>query len=170
MTEQELVTGCKKHDIASQGALYERYAGVLFGICLRYCKNKADAEDLLQEVFIRIFDQIKSFKGTGSLEGWMKITCIRQALNFLRKEKRKNTEPWNDRDAQSIPHPFAKEDLLRSLQTLTDNERMVFNLREIEGYPYEEIEQLTRLSCSQARVCLYRARKKLQAYWKNELG
>lgn len=171
MTEQELVRRCKKHDIAAQGALYERFSGVLFGICLRYCGNKDDANDLLQDVFIRIFDRIRSFKEEGSLEGWMKITCVRQALNFLRKENRikKQTDPLSEKETHTSQHPFATEDLLLSLQTLSPNERMIFNLREIEGYEYSEIVKLTSFSEGQARVCLHRAKKKLRNYWEKEL-
>lgn len=170
VTEQELVRRCKKHDIVAQEALYKRFSGVLFGICLRYCGNRDDANDLLQDVFIRIFDRIRSFKGEGSLEGWMKVTCVRQALNYLRKENRirKQTDHLDNRETKIYQHPFATEDLIRSLQTLSPNERMIFNLREIEGYEYHEIVELTNFSEGQARVCLHRAKKKLRTYWEKE--
>ena len=87
MNQEEIIGRCKQNERKAQGLLYARYKDVLFGICLKYCRNVKDAEDILQESFITIFRKINTFKGVGSFEGWMKRITVNKSLDFYRQKK-----------------------------------------------------------------------------------
>ena len=83
-----IVAGCLKEKRSAQQMLYKHYAGLMFGICLRYTGNRADAEDVLQDGFLKIFTNISRFRNEGSFEGWMKRIMVNTALNFLRQRNK----------------------------------------------------------------------------------
>ena len=87
MILQELIEECKQQNAKAQGALYKRYSSVLFGICLKYSPNRAEAEDNLQDAFITIFSRIEQYQGKGSFEGWIKRITVNTALQKYRKKK-----------------------------------------------------------------------------------
>ena len=87
MTEEELVSGCLKKDPLAQKQLYDWYSRKMMGVCLRYSNDKDDAEDILQVGFIKVFENIESFKGSGSLEGWVRRIMVNTALNHYRQNK-----------------------------------------------------------------------------------
>ena len=85
MTEDELIRGCLQDDASCQKEIFNRFAGRMLGVCNRYARNSADAEDILQDAFIKVFDKIYQFKFEGSFEGWIRRIMVNTALNFLKK-------------------------------------------------------------------------------------
>lgn len=162
MSEEQLVDGCRKAEPAAQKGLYDRYSRKMFGVCLRYSGNREEAEDLLQEAWVTVFGKISSFKGEGSLEGWIRRIVINTALMHLRQKKIQ----WVDTD--NVPDVIATEmvsletrDLLLLIQELPEGFRTVFNLYAIEGYSHSEIGNLLGISENTSKSQYSRARAHL---------
>ena len=88
MTDEEIVDGCLKKNTIAQKLLYDKFAKKMMGVCLRYCDNQEEGEDVLQNGFINVFENISSYKGTGSLEGWVRKIVVNTALTNIRKNKK----------------------------------------------------------------------------------
>lgn len=166
MTEAEIITGCLKNDLNAQRHLYERFASKMMGICMRYAENKEEAEDFLQEGFIKVFQKINQFKGSGSFEGWVKRIIINTALEHFRSKKR--MEPiQEDRQYQDVyevtvvDHISTKE-LLQLIQQLPHGYRTVFNLHAIEGYGHKEIAEMLQITEGTSKSQYARAKLSLQ--------
>ena len=162
MTEEQLVDGCKNAGPVAQKELYDRFARRMFGVCLRYAASREEAEDLLQEAFLTVFEKIGSYKGSGSLEGWIRKVVVNTALQHFRKQKL----VWVETD--SVPDMAAPEEvsletreLLRIIQDLPDGFRTVFNLYAIEGYTHAEIGNLLGISENTSKSQYSRARAQL---------
>jgi RNA polymerase sigma-70 factor (ECF subfamily) len=164
-----LVDGCKHGQVKSQQLLYQELASVLMGVCMRFSHKEVDAEDLLQEVFIKIFLSINTYKGEGSFEGWAKRIATNCAINQYRKnQKIKETmemEPLDENmnisveeEAETIPY----EILLKMVQNLPDGYRTIFNLSAIEGYSHTEIAEMTGMTYTTIASQLCKAKKTLQ--------
>jgi RNA polymerase sigma-70 factor (ECF subfamily) len=167
MTEKEIIKGCLKDKEASQRALYDRYAGKMYMICLRYAKSREEAEDILQEGFVAIFDNIKKFRSEGSFEGWMRRIMVNTALKTYHKQRFHNEQlelsdyDTHFEDPQAVAMLSTKE-LLELISALPDGYRLVFNLYAIEGYSHKEIADKLGISESTSRSQLLKARKMLQ--------
>jgi len=168
---QELIKKCKQQSPKAQEALYKLYSGVLFGICLKYSPNRAEAEDNLQDAFITIFKRIEQYQGKGSFEGWIKRITVNTALQKYRKKKVfdiSNEQQIEDVEVdvqqQTIPLDF----LLKIIQELPDRYRLVFNLYVLDGYSHKEIAKMLGISDGTSKSNLARARmilkKKVEAY------
>ena len=171
MILQELIEKCKQQSPTAQEALYKQYSGVLFGICLKYSPNRAEAEDNLQDAFITIFKRIGQYQGKGSFEGWIKRITVNTALQKYRKKKFfdiSNEQQIEDAEVdvqqQTIPLDF----LLKIIQELPDRYRLVFNLYVLDGYSHKEIAEMLGISDGTSKSNLARARmilkKKVEAY------
>ncbi|MCK9204674.1 MAG: sigma-70 family RNA polymerase sigma factor [Bacteroidales bacterium] len=171
--ELDLVSRCLKREAASQKLLYQRYAPTMYGICLRYASNADDAEDLLQEGFIRIFCKLHHFRGDGSLEGWMRRIMVTTALNYCTAHIKNNLEVGLNEvvssatfseDALSI---LTTEEMLRIIHELPVGFRTVFNLFVVEGYSHYEIGEMLGINENTSKSHLHRAkvliRKRLAA-------
>ncbi len=151
ISDEALIKGCVKSDKACQQALYARYSRKMMMICQRYMRNTEDAEDILQEGFIKVFNHINSFKGDSKLETWMTRIFINAALNHQRQKLYlfpmvdiKETSVTQSGDASLAD--FHVEELLEMIRTLPDGCRIVFNLFAIEGYPHKEIASMLKIS------------------------
>lgn len=167
MTEFELIKGCVRQNNTCQRVLFEQYSGKFMSVCLRYANDTMEAEDMMQEGFIRIFNNIHQFKFEGSFEGWMRRIVVNVALKHLQKKKIPLTEiTENNSDTPTMPaYAYAQlgaEELLKLISQLPDGYRMVFNLSVIEGYSHEEIAQMLNVQASTSRSQLVKARKMLQ--------
>jgi len=164
----QLIDGCKQGYKKSQQLLYQKFAPTLMAICLRFTHNETDAEDLLQEVFIRIFLSLKDFKGEGSFEGWMKRIAVNCAINqYKKKERIKQSMIIEQLDenldiAVETEAPIPYEILLTMVQRLPSGYRTIFNLSAIDGYSHEEIAEMIGVSYSNVASQLFRAKKSLQ--------
>jgi RNA polymerase sigma factor (sigma-70 family) len=166
--EKELVRGCAKGERAAQQALYDLYCRKLMAVCLRYAKNVPEAEDILQEGFVRIFKGLKSFRHESKLGTWMTRIIINTALN----QQRKNLYllPMIDveeaglyEDEKISLADFHLSELIAVIQGLPDGCRIVFNLFAIEGYGHKEIGEMLRISESTSKTQYYRAKNLLRA-------
>ena len=168
MTEKELIRHCRKKSAKAQKLLYNRYHGNLFGICLRYGKSKAEAEDILQIAMLKIYKKIDSFSGSGSFEGWMKRIVVNVAIDNFRKNSKHYYHDNIDDSYEyflsfgEISDNLEEEDILRTIQQLPPGYRMVFNLYAIEGYSHKEVAQKLGILESTSKTQLLKARHKLQ--------
>jgi RNA polymerase sigma factor (sigma-70 family) len=167
LTEGEIIQGCLIRNTAAQHALFQEYASVLMTICRRYGGDHAEAEDMLQEAFIRIFKFINQFQGTGSFEGWMKRITVRSCLQILQVRKvRFSGLTGSHQEIQTsdpdIISDLDAEEILKQISYLPVGYRMIFNLYVIEGYSHEEIGQMLKIKPATSRSQLSKARSALQ--------
>jgi len=169
LTEDELIRGCLNKDAFCQKEVFNRFAGRMLGVCNRYARNSADAEDILQDSFIKVFDKIYQFKSEGSFEGWIRRIVVNTALkkySLRRYEKEVPGYEVTDRD-ESILEPSAyghltEKDLLALVNNLPDGYRLIFNLYVIEGYQHDEIAAMLNIQPGTSRSQLVKARNMLQ--------
>jgi RNA polymerase sigma factor (sigma-70 family) len=167
LTEGEIIQGCLNRNTAAQHALFQEYAVVLMTVCRRYGGDHTEAEDMLQEAFIRIFKFINQFQGTGSFEGWMKRITVRSCLQILQVRKVRFSElAGSHQEIQTsdsdIISDLDAEEILKQISYLPVGYRMIFNLYVIEGYSHEEIGQMLKIKPATSSSQLSKARTMLQ--------
>lgn len=167
MTEYDLIEGCRKKNTACQRKLFERYAGEMMTICIRYSSTHAEAEDMLQEAFIRIFNYIHQFKFEGSFEGWLKRIVVNSALRILQKKGIRFSELNAELQDVQISNDEAlsnlsEEEILRLISELPPGYRTVFNMYVLEGFNHAEIAKMLKINVGTSRSQLAKARKILQ--------
>ena len=167
MTEAELLHDCLRERAAAQRELCHRYGGKLFAVCLRYARHRLEAEDFLQDAFVKIFDRLHTFRGQGSLEGWMRRITVNVCIKHYRRHAFQKESLGLDHrpDAGYDPKVIARmsaDELMDLVRALPDGYRMVFNLYAVEGYSHKEIAQELGISESTSRTQLLKARKTLQ--------
>lgn len=167
INEKLLVKECIAGNRQYQELLYQIHAGKMMGICMRYMHCREDAEDILQESFIKIYNNIQKFEGKGSLEGWIRKIIINTILESFRKSKTSfsieeihmNNIPDNGED---IISEISKSELVKMIQELSPAYRLVFNLFAIEGFSHKEIASRLGISEGTSKSNYSAARKKLQ--------
>lgn len=166
MSDAEILQACLNREISAQEQLYRRFAPRMYGICLRYVRNRAEADDIMQEGFIKVFDNLANFRDEGSFEGWIKRIIVNTALNHY-----KQSDKYDYKDESEIPNctvenaalsNIGTRELMKIINGLPDAYRMVFNLNVIEGYDHGEIGRLLGISEASSRVTLLRARISIQ--------
>jgi RNA polymerase sigma factor (sigma-70 family) len=167
LSEIELIEGCCKGDRASQKALYDRYCRKMMVVCLRYSKSTAEAEDILQEGFVKIFNSIKTFRQEAKLETWITRIIVNTALNARRKKL--YLYPMVDVESIDLPEEelcissIHFSQLIEMIQSLPQGCQIVFNLFAIEGYSHKEIGELLGISEGTSKSQFARAKSLLQA-------
>lgn len=170
-----LLKGCKRGRPKSQEALYQRFASAMYGICLQYASNEEDAQDILQEGFIKVFAKLEQVKNPAAFPGWIRRLMINTALEKYRSQvilqrvddlKGEAHEAFDDR----IFSELTCEELVKLIQTLTPKYRLVFNLYAIEGYSHREISDELGISVGTSKSNLSRARAILQEKIRNIYG
>lgn len=173
---ENILEKCKKRDPKAAEQLYNLFAASMFSLCIRYSRNASEAEDNLQDGFIRVFNSLEQYSGKGSFEGWLKRIFINTALEKYRKspplefmEEVPETNEMMETDS-SIHVP--EDILLRFVQELPDRYRLVFNLYAIEEMPHKTIATMTGISEGTSKSNLSRAReilkKRIKEYLENE--
>ena len=168
MELKKIISGCQKANAKAQKALVLRYAGLLLTVSRRYMKNEVDAEDVLQDSFIKIFQAFNQFDpNKGSLDGWMKRIVINTALKQYRAQKQQfptdNLEHNNE--VFILPSVYEKlheEDLIQLISSIPEGYRQVFNLYALEGYSHKEIAEMLGIAEASSRSSLSRARMHIQ--------
>ncbi len=168
MLEEVLLQGCQQNDAYAQQELYGRYSPKMLSVCYRYAKTREDAEDMLQEGFIKVFSQIKQFEGRGSLEGWILRIIVHTCINHLKKNKK-----FNDNvdilfasnisvKEDNIPAVLQAKQVVECIRILPIGYRTVLNLYAIEGYSHKEIASILDIEESTSRSQYTRARNMLE--------
>lgn len=167
-SEQVLITNCINNDKQSQYKLYDLYAPRMESVCRRYAKSACDAEDILQEGFIKVFRYLGDFKNNGSFEGWMRRIMVTTAFNFYKRKKILSTESELNSfpdsvvtEQEAIGEIFHKE-LVQMVMELPNGYRKVFSLNTMEGYTHKEIGKMLNISINTSKSQLTRARLSLQ--------
>lgn len=155
--------GCKAGKRKMQEALYQQTASKMLAVCMRYAKDRMEAEDVLQLGYIKIFQKVAEYRGDGSFEGWMRRVMVNTAIESYRKNLRTlNVVPIEDAyEPPSTGFDFSRlgmQDLLKVIQKLSDGYRMVFNMYAIEGYSHKEIAATLGISEGASKSQLSRAR------------
>lgn len=168
MTDEQIVEGCIKKNAIAQKHLYEKFVRKMMGVCLRYADSTEEAEDVVQNGFISVFENIASFRGTGPLEGWIRRIMVNTALTNIRKNKKLKQNIELDSVEFMLPstnhlnESFEAKDLLKIIQTLPTGFRTVFNLYAIEGYSHKEIAEMLNISEGTSKSQYSRAKTHLQ--------
>lgn len=166
-TESQLVKALRKGEARAQKVVYDRYSAKMLAICVRYVSNRADAEDIMIDGFMRIYEKIGQFREDGSFEGWMRRIMVTESLMFLRRTKSLRQEVPLDElttepNCQWVNDNVGAETLLRLIGQLPDGYRTIFNLYAIEGYSHVEIAGMLGISEGTSKSQLSRARAILQ--------
>ncbi|MBX2815843.1 MAG: sigma-70 family RNA polymerase sigma factor [Saprospiraceae bacterium] len=167
MNQEEVIAGCIRQEHACQKHLFDLVSGKMMTVCLRYARNRADAEDILQEGFVLLFKNIAKYQGTGSFEGWIRRIFVNTALKkYQRKRFDKERvgiehvqEPELDATALSS---LSEQEIIALIQELPEGYRIVFNMFAIEGYSHKEIAAQLGINEATSRTQLLKARKQLQ--------
>jgi len=170
-TDKELIETCLKDNPIAQKMLYDTYSSVLFGICLRYSKNEEEAQDILQDSFIKIFTKLDTYQFTGSFEGWLKRIVTNTSIEYYRKKiSMEHIEEigFNPYLAVDSDRGLEVEELLKMIQELPEGYRMVFNMYAIDGYTHSEIATKLNISEGTSKSQLSRARAYLQRKFKEK--
>lgn len=161
MSLEELVHRCKKGERKAQELLYRQYASTLYGICLKYSRNKTEAEDNLHDSFITIYEKIGQYRSTGSFEGWLKRITINTVLQKYRREEYLSVVNENIPDEVTVESNYADiglQSLLGYIQELPNKYRTTFNLYVLDGYSHKEISQMLGTTVGTSKSNLARAR------------
>jgi RNA polymerase sigma factor (sigma-70 family) len=160
---EQLITDCTAGNQRAQAQFYHMFSAKMYGVCLRYARDSAEAEDNLQEGFIKVFTNLKSFRNEGSLEGWIRRIMINVSLEKIRKQHL--MYPVEDVSiydsvnySDDVIAKISADDLIRLIQELPPRYRMVFNLYVIEGYSHQEIAQEMSINEGTSKSNLARAR------------
>jgi len=166
---REIIKGCLNGNRKDQELLYRRHSAKLYAVCLQYSGNDDEAKDILQEGFIKIFENLQSYKFEGSFEGWMRRITVNTALEKYRSRNNLYKVEDIDQISETESEPDADDyngleayDLLGIIRELPPKYRMVFNLYAIEGYSHKEISKMVNISEGTSKSNLSRARIILQ--------
>ena len=167
ITESDLIQGCLNGERRMQEELYRRFSPKMYAVCLRYAGNSEEAQDILQEGFIKIFKKLSSFRGEGSFEGWIRRIFVNTSIEHFR---RKNyLQPVTEKEENTIEGKYlsvldnlAEKDIMKMIQELSPGYRTVFNLYVIEGYTHKEIGDMLGISEGTSKSQLSRAKVILQ--------
>ena len=169
MMEQTLIVGCLQNDAAAQRELYNKYSPKMLSVCYRFAHNREDAEDMLQEGFIKVFTQIHTFQNKGAFEGWIRRIVVHTCINFLKKHK-KFTDNVDLAYATSIyvkeetiPSIMQAKQVVECIRLLPLGYRTVLNLYAIEGYSHKEIGAMLDIQESTSRSQYTRAKILLES-------
>ena len=173
LIENDLIEGCLHGDRGFQEKLYQRFAPKMYAVCLRYASDSDEAQDLLQEGFIKVYRNLAKFRKEGSFEGWIRRVFVNTAIEQYRKRVYLNTvgekeEQTMEDNSLSALDQLAEKDIIQLVQSLPPGYRSVFNMYVIEGYSHKEIGDILDISEGTSKSQLARAKailqKKVQEY------
>jgi len=168
MTEEAILQGCIHNHPVAQRELYNRFSPKMLAVCYRFAHNREDAEDMLQESFIKVFSQIHTFQNKGAFEGWIRRIIVHTCINHLKKNKRFNesVDIINASAIQvreeSIPSIVQAKQIVECIRLLPIGYRTVLNLYAIEGYSHKEIAEMLDIEESTSRSQYTRAKQMLE--------
>jgi RNA polymerase sigma factor (sigma-70 family) len=156
-----------KHDRNSQKLLYDRFSGQMYSICLRYCRDEFDAQESLQNGFIKVFKNLQAFKGESALYSWIKTIIIRSALDQIKKKKKDDElfvrdEIVSDQVGGEDPESMTYEEMLKIVQMMPLGYKTIFNMAVIDDMSHLEISNVLGITESTSRSQLMKARNYLK--------
>ena len=162
-----IIEGCCRKEPVAQRLLYEMFSARMFGVCMRYSGSREDAQDILHEGFLKIYEKIEQFESRGSFEGWIRKIMVNTALEKFRSQSRtvnakESIEDLEQGTGDDLNENITAKELLAIIGELTPQYRMVFNLYAIEGYSHKEISEMLGISEGTSKSNLSRARTILQ--------
>ncbi|MFT4831977.1 MAG: RNA polymerase sigma factor (sigma-70 family) [Psychroserpens sp.] len=172
MSLKELVHNCKKGNRNAQEQLYKQYAGKLFGVCLKYSRNKTEAEDNLHDSFMTIYQKIDQYQFKGSFDGWLKRITVNTVLQKYRKEEYLSVITDNVEEETTVETGYVEVGLpvlLKYIQDLPNKYRLTFNLYVMDGYSHKAIAELLGTSVGTSKSNLARARMILKEKIEKEI-
>jgi len=168
MTEEAILSGCLQNDAGAQRELYSRYSPKMLSVCYRFAHNREDAEDMLQEGFIKVFSQVHTFQNKGAFEGWIRRIMVHTCINHLKKNKKFNesvdiiyANGVQVRE-ESVPSIVQAKQIVECIRLLPLGYRTVLNLYAIEGYSHKEISGMLDVEESTSRSQYTRAKQMLE--------
>ena len=171
VSDQELLAGCLKKNADAQKALFAKYGERMMGLCLRYAGSREEAQDYLQEGFIKVFDKLGQFNGSGALGGWISAIMVNTALVQLRKKKREGySEDIDDvydlsTNDYDVLDKMSADELMGLVSSMPTGYRTVFNLFAIDGFSHKEIAEKLEISESTSKTQFHKAK----AYMKKQI-
>lgn len=168
MTEEVLLHGCLHNDPMAQKELYQRYSHKMLSVCYRFAHNREDAEDMLQEGFIKVFSQIHTFRFQGAFEGWIRRIMVHTCINHLKRNKKFNESvdiihaSGVQTREESVPSIVQAKQVIECIRMLPIGYRTVLNLYALEGYSHKEIAAVLDIEESTSRSQYTRARQMLE--------
>lgn len=167
IAESEIISRCKKGDLVYQEMLYKHFYGFTMGVALRYCLNKDDAIEVVNDGFIKVFSSIGYYQMDKPFKAWLRTIIVHTAIDRRRKEMKHqaNTDLDNASNISTsayILENLSANDILKLIGSLPHLHRTIFNLYEIDGYSHDEISELMGIPASSSRVYLTRAKEKLR--------
>ena len=168
MTEELILAGCLTNNAAAQEALYARFSPRMLGVCYRFAKNREDAEDMLQESFIKIFSQIQQYRNECVLEGWVRRIVVHTCINILKRNKKFSDSidisfaSGIGTKEETIPSIMQAKEVVECIRLLPIGYRTVLNLYAIEGYSHREIGEMLDIEESTSRSQYTRAKSMLE--------
>lgn len=172
---QQLVEGCLRGDRRSQHAVYKLFYGKMKAVCLRYTKDSDEALDVLQEGFIKVFQNIERYSGAGSFEGWVRRIMVNLSIDRFRKQKNNlimlnssiNAEDWADdvgdeEDSDMDQYDFKPSQIIEAMQQLSPAYRTVFNLYVFENYTHQDISDALGISVGTSKSNYAKAKKNMK--------
>lgn len=169
MTEQSILAGCLNNDPSSQRELYNRFSPKMLSVCYRFANSREDAEDMLQEGFIKVFTQMHTFQNKGAFEGWIRRIIVHTCINFLKKNKKfSNSIDLEQADylevkEETMPSVMQARQIIECIRLLPLGYRTVLNLYAMEGYSHKEIADMLDIEESTSRSQYTRAKSMLEA-------
>lgn len=165
MSERQIIELCARHNSKAQQVLYDKYSRLLLGVCLRYASDKAEAEDILQDSFLKIFYNIKDFSGSGSFIGWLRKVTVNTAITHYHKNLKYRyhveIEEYVSAETGVMSFEedfFTSDELYKVLNELPTGYRMVFNLYAVEGYKHKEIAEMLGIDTNTSKSQYSRAK------------
>lgn len=172
ISESDLIVGCLEGNRRMQEELYRRFSPRMYAVCLRYTSNAEEAQDILQEGFIKVFKKLDSFRSEGSFEGWVRRIFVNTAIEHFRRKR--YLMPVTEKEENTIEGKYtsalddlAEKDVMTLIQELSPGYRTVFNLYVVEGYTHKEIADMLGISEGTSKSQLSRAKVILQDMVKN---
>lgn len=163
-----LIKDCQNNSIKAQEALYHGYSRLVMGIAVRYAKSRYDAEDVFQEIFIKIFQNISQYRNDGSFEGWIRRISVNTSLKRIQKEKfQQLLDDIGEIKEEPVPHEgaldkIAAKELVELIDKLPLGYKTIFNLYAVEGYSHKEIAESLRISEGTSKSQYFHAKKMLK--------
>jgi RNA polymerase sigma-70 factor (ECF subfamily) len=169
VNDLDIIKGCARHERRAQQMLYDKYSRFLLGVCLRYATDRSEAEDILQDSFLKIFFSIGDFSGTGSFPGWLRKVAVNTAITHYHKnlkhryhieiEEYVSVETGTSSFEEDL---FSSDELFKVLNDLPTGYRMVFNLYAVEGYKHKEIAEMLGIDTNTSKSQYSRAKAVLR--------